>query len=63
MVCVIDIGLWNTAIDSDTRDAIWNSGDGAVISSLSSCSGIRAYYNCDKFDDTTVLTNNAMPIE
>jgi len=58
---VDDIGLWNTAIDSTTRDFLWNSGDGNKISSLTSCSGIRAYYNCDEFDNST-LTNNAVPI-
>ena len=57
-----DIGLWNTAIDEDTRNHIWNSGNGNTISSLSNCAGIRAYYNCDEFDNST-LTNNAVPIE
>jgi len=62
-----DIGLWDIAIDSTTRDYIWNGGTGRKISQLgtagtdTTCEGIKAYYNCDEFDDTT-LTNNAVPL-
>jgi len=58
---VQDVGLWNTAIDEDTRNTIWNDGAGAPISSLSSCAGIRAYYNCQELTNST-LTNNAVPV-
>ena len=64
-----DIGLWDVAINSTTRDYIYNSGDGRKISQLgtagtdTTCEGIKAYYDCDEFDDTSVLTNNAVPIE
>ena len=57
-----DIGLFNIAIDEDTRDFIWNEGNGAKISSLECCEGVKAYYNCDELDNST-LTNNGVPVE
>ena len=62
-----DIGLWDVAINSTTRDYIYNSGDGRKISQLgtegsdTTCDNIKAYYDCDEFDNST-LTNNAVPI-
>jgi len=58
---VDDVGLWDTAIDSATRDTIYNSGTGAAISTLSDCTGIKAYYNCNSLTNSTLL-NNAVPI-
>ena len=55
-----DVVLFNTAIDSTTRDFLYNSGTGRKASQLESCDGIRVYYNCDEFDGST-LTNNAVP--
>jgi len=59
---VDDIGIFDTAIDSTTRDFLYNSGTGRKISQLESCDNVKAYYNCDEFDNST-LTNNAVPIE
>jgi hypothetical protein len=56
-----DIGIFDSAIDSTIRDHLWNSGDGNTISSLTSCSNIKAYYNADELTNST-FTNNAVPI-
>jgi len=55
-----DIGIFDTAIDSTTRDFLFNSGAGNPVSSLAGCDGVRAYYNCNELDNST-LTNNAVP--
>jgi len=62
-----DFAIWDVAINSTTRDYIYNSGDGRKISQLgtagsdTTCDNIKAYYNCDEFDNST-LTNNAVPV-
>jgi len=56
-----DIGIWDTAITKSIRDHLWFDGDGKTISSLPSCDNIKAYYNCDEFDNST-FTNNAVPV-
>ena len=53
-----DFVIFNTALTSDQREFLQSN----PASSLTNCDGIRAYYNCNQLDNST-LTNNAMPIE
>ena len=53
-----DFVIFNTALTSDQREFLQSN----PASSLTNCDGIRAYYNCNEFDNST-LTNDAMPIE
>ena len=46
-----DIGIWNRALSSTEVGNLYNSGTGALCSTISS--GLRAYYNCD-----SATTNN-----
>tara|TARA_Y100000310_G_scaffold116122_1_gene114821 strand:+ start:1598 stop:2479 length:882 start_codon:yes stop_codon:yes gene_type:complete len=46
-----DIGIWNRALSSSEVAALYNSGTGALASTITS--GLRAYYNCD-----SATTNN-----
>jgi len=53
-----DFVIFDTALTSDQRTFLQSN----PASSLTNCDGIRAYYNCNQLDNST-LTNNAMPIE
>jgi len=50
--------LWNTAISSSVVTELYNSGSGLTIPSISSTTGIRAFYNTDDLS----MDNNALPI-
>ena len=57
-----DIGIFNYAISQATIDDLYNSGTGALISSLSDYTGILAYYSCEEFTDSNAtLPNDATP--
>ena len=57
-----DIGIFNYPISQATIDALYNSGTGATISSLSDYTGIVAYYSCEEFTGGgTTLPNDATP--
>ena len=45
-----DVGIWNRALTASEISALYNSGTGALVSSLTDTSGLKAYYN---FDSTT----------
>jgi len=51
-----DFAVFDTVITSDQRAFLQTN----PVSSLADCSGIKAYYNCNQFDNST-LTNNAVP--
>jgi len=53
-----DFVIFDTVITSDQRAFLQSN----PASSLTDCDGIKAYYNCNQFDNST-LTNNAVPIE
>ena len=53
-----DFVIFDTALTSDQRLFLQSN----PASSLTDCDGIKAYYNCNQFDNST-LTNNAVPIE
>jgi len=53
-----DFVVFDTALTSDQRVFLQSN----PASSLTDCDGIKAYYNCNQFDNST-LTNNAVPIE
>jgi len=53
-----DFVVFDTALTSDQRVFLQTN----PASSLANCDGIKAYYNCNQFDNST-LTNNAVPIE
>ena len=55
---VDDFVIFDTVITSDQREFLQTN----PASSLTDCDGIKAYYNCNEFDNST-LTNNAVPIE
>ena len=56
-----EIGIFDYAISEATIDELYNSGDGAKVSELTTtCSGIVAYYSCQEFDSGD-LPNNAIP--
>jgi len=61
-----DIGIWDTVIDSTTRDFLWYDGTGRKISELgtvdsgTTCENIKAYYNADDLTNSTFV-NNAIP--
>ena len=57
-----DIGIFNYAISQATIDDLYNSGTGALVSSLSDYTGILAYYSCEEFTDSdATLPNDATP--
>lgn len=45
-----DCGIWSRILTSDERTSLWNSGNGALVSSLSNKSGLKAYYNFDSME-------------
>ena len=49
--------FWNTAISSSMVTELYSSGSGLVIPSISSTTGIRAFYSCDNL----TLNNEATP--
>ena len=53
-----DFVIFDTALTSDQRTFLQSN----PASSLTNCDGIKAYYNCNQLDNST-LTNNAVPIE
>jgi len=53
-----DFVIFDTALTSDQRLFLQSN----PASSLTNCDGIKAYYNCNQLDNST-LTNNAVPIE
>ena len=53
-----DFVIFDTALTSDQRTFLQSN----PASSLTDCDGIKAYYNCNQLDNST-LTNNAVPIE
>ena len=56
-----EVGIFDYAISEATIDELYNSGDGAKVSELTTtCSGIVAYYSCQEFDSGD-LPNNAIP--
>jgi len=54
-----DMGIYNKDIGSSLIGDLYNSGTGALISSISTA-GCTTYYNFDELDNST-LTNNATP--
>lgn len=56
-----EVGIFDYAISTDTIDELYNSGDGAKVSELTTtCDGIVAYYSCQEFDSGD-LPNDAIP--
>ncbi len=56
-----EVGIFDYAISEATIDELYNGGDGAKVSELTTtCSGIVAYYSCQAFDSGD-LPNNAIP--
>ena len=55
-----DVGLYSKDIGASLISDLYNSGTGALVSSISHA-GCVAYYNCDELDGSDLL-NNALPI-
>lgn len=57
-----EVGIFDYPISEATIDELYNGGDGAKVSELTTtCSGIIAYYSCQEFDGSGDLPNDAIP--
>ena len=58
-----DIGFWSRKLTTAEITALYNGGTGALISTLTDTSGLRAYYNCDSatVDNNAVAVNPSLP--
>ena len=54
-----DISIWSRKLTEAEITALWNGGDGALVSSLSDQSGLRTYWDCQSIESTT-FTNDAI---
>ena len=52
-----DFAVFDVALDSTQRAFLQTN----PVSSLAVCDGIKAYYNCNEFDGSGNLVNNAVP--
>ena len=52
-----DCGIWNRILTSDERTSLWNDGDGALVSSLSNKSELKAYYSFDSLSGASGAWN------
>ena len=55
-----DIGIYDKDIGQSLITDLWDGGTGAKVSSISTA-GCVAYYNCNEFDGSGDLLNNATP--
>ena len=56
-----DVGIWSRILTSTEISALYNSGTGALVSSLSDTSGLKAYYSMDTNTSNT-CPNDAVTV-